>query len=52
VGEQVRDVHYLTLSEQVVLDDLTLRIGLYESNSGESLLDSQERPFIVVPAAP
>lgn len=52
VGEKVRDVHYLTLSEPVTMDDLTLRIGLYESNSGESLLDSQERPFIVVPATP
>ena len=52
VDEKVRDVHYLTISEPVAMDDLTLRIGLYESNSGESLLDSQDRPFIVVPATP
>ena len=50
VGEKVRDVHYLTLSEAVATQDMTLRIGLYESISGESLLDSKERPFIIVPA--
>jgi uncharacterized membrane protein len=52
VGEKIRDIHYLTLEEAVNLDDLSLRIGLYESNTGESLADSQGRPFIHLPAAP
>ena len=50
-GEKIRDVHYLTLEEPVSLDDLALRIGWYESNSGESILDSQDRSFILLPAS-
>ncbi len=51
-GEKVRDVHYLTLEKAVAVDDLSLRVGLYESNSGESLPDSQDRSFILLPAVP
>ena len=50
VGEKVRDVHYLALEEPVAANELMLRVGIYESNSGESLLDSKERPFILLPA--
>ncbi len=49
VSEQLRDVHYLVLDEGIDPADLSLRIGLYESNSGKKLLDSQERPFIQLP---
>lgn len=35
VGERVRDVHLITLPEAVAADDLALRIGVYESGSGE-----------------
>jgi uncharacterized membrane protein len=52
VGEKVRDVHYLTLEAPVAKNDLMLRVGVYESNGGESLLDSQERSFILLPATP
>ena len=51
-GEKIRDIHYLTLEEPVALDELTLRVGIYDSSSGESLLDSQQRANITLPAVP
>ena len=49
VGESVRDVHYLTLTEAAALDELTFRVGLYESTTGEKLLLVDERPFLLLP---
>lgn len=48
VGEKVRDVHYLTLTEPASLADLTLRVGLYESTTGEKLMLDGERPFLLL----
>lgn len=45
VGDQVRDVHYLTISKPVTRDELSLRIGLYESIGGKSLFNSANQPF-------
>ena len=47
-GEQFRDVHYLTFAEPVNLDDLQLRIGLYDAN-GTPLFLEEERPFLLTP---
>jgi len=45
VGDQVRDVHYLTISQPVAKNDLSLRIGLYESIGGKTLLNSEDQSF-------
>jgi len=45
VGDKVRDVHYLTITEPITIDDLSLRIGLYESTSGKILLNAAEQPY-------
>ena len=45
VGDKVRDVHYLTITEPITIDDLSLRIGLYESTGGKILLNAAEQPY-------
>lgn len=49
-GEQVRDVHYLTLAEGVPMEDITLRVGLYESTSGEAIPAANRELFVTLPA--
>lgn len=51
IGEEVRDVHYLSWIDAIADDELSLRIGVYESQTGESLLLPNGEPFIVVPFA-
>ena len=51
-GEQVRDVHYVTLNEPSNLSGLMLRVGLYDSASGEPWLDADGRPHVLLPAQP
>ena len=51
-GERVRDVHYLTLGEAASLEDITLRVGLYESISQEPLFLDGDKPFVEFPAGP
>jgi uncharacterized membrane protein len=51
-GERVRDVHYVELLQSVDLDELTIRIGLYESASGAPVQTTTGQPFIELPAAP
>lgn len=48
-GEKVRDVHYLALNETAALPELTLRIGLYQSDTGEPVPTREGQPFIEVP---
>jgi len=40
-GEHFRDVHYLTLTAPLPSAELTLRLGLYETESGAALRDSE-----------
>jgi uncharacterized membrane protein len=49
-GEQVRDVHYLTLNEAVNLEDITLRVGVYESISGTTIPQAGHDLFVTFPA--
>ena len=49
VGEQVRDVHYLSWTGLHSLDELSLRIGVYDGQTGTSLLLPDGQPFIIVP---
>ncbi len=51
-GERVRDVHYVELLESTNLDDLTIRIGLYESASGAPVQTVSGQPFIELPVVP
>lgn len=46
VGDQVRDIHYLTLPHPIASDELTLRVGLYEGISGKILLNQVGQPDI------
>jgi hypothetical protein len=48
-GEKVRDVHFVRLDKPASADELMLRIGLYESVSGEPLENSQGNSFIMLP---
>jgi uncharacterized membrane protein len=50
-GETLRDVHYLSWIEAIPHHELSLRIGVYESQTGDSLLLPDGQPFIVVPFA-
>ncbi|MGB0383587.1 MAG: DUF2079 domain-containing protein [Ardenticatenaceae bacterium] len=60
-GDLVRDIHYLSWptpqpatagAKKGSLDGLSLRIGVYDSQAGTSLLLPDGQPFIVVPFAP
>lgn len=50
VGEVFRDVHYLLLKEPAALSDIKLRIGLYDSISGEILQSSEPADYVELPA--
>ncbi len=49
IGEEVRDIHYLTIGKSVRAEDLSIRVGMYEAIEGKTLLDSQDRPFLQIP---
>lgn len=52
VGERVRDVHTFTLPETTTAEELTLRIGVYESGSGARLPLADGEEALVVAAWP
>ncbi len=51
-GEQIRDVHYLTLSEDVAAADLLLRVGLYASDPAAPIPTQSGDDFLLVPMFP
>ncbi len=48
-GTTIRDTHTLTWTAPVPLDRISLRIGLYDSETGIPLTLPDGEPFIVVP---
>lgn len=48
-GEVFRDAHYLSLNEPAALSDITLRVGLYDSLSGETLEHAEQQDFMELP---
>lgn len=51
-GEQIRDVHYLTLSEDVAAADLVLRVGLYATDPGTPTPTQSGNDFVLLPMFP
>jgi uncharacterized membrane protein len=50
VGETFRDAHYLELNAPVSLSDIKLRVGLYDSFSGEILQTNEAGDYVELPA--
>jgi hypothetical protein len=48
-GTLIRDVHYLRLAESLTVNDAALRVGLYESSTGQALSTDDGQEFVVVP---
>jgi uncharacterized membrane protein len=51
VGETFRDSHYLELNAPTSLSDITLRVGLYDSFSGNILQNSGAGDYLEIQAA-
>jgi hypothetical protein len=49
VGEFVVDRHILRLPDGLLMEDLVLRIGLYDVENGQRLPVGQEDAFVVQP---
>lgn len=48
-GKIIRDTHYLTLPSDAATNELSVRVGVYESLTREPLLTPSGESFIVVP---
>lgn len=48
-GTLIRDVHYVPVAESLAIKDAALRVGLYESSTGQALSTDDDQEFVVVP---